>query len=358
MAGNFWQSSHYLEWLLDRQDVLKHRASDLKKLGSEEEYQKILIFFIDVIQAFGKSIEVRQQVIATASVYFRRFYSRTSLKSIDPWLMAPSCLFLSSKVEEYGVIQPKSLIAACCKVVNSQYSKYFKDYVYPYRTHDVFECEFILMEAMDCSLVVFHPYRPLLNFCNDLKPHLLDLAEEHLQRAWAFANDTLRTDLCLHYPPYLIALGCVQLALISLSKNPPTTSGNASDHHSLYFSNQPSSNPLAIAEQWFSELNVDPEKVLEVVRYILAHYDLLERMDIENEIPMLIIQKMPRPVIQQPANQQQQAQGQPGGAGGSGPAGGPRMVSQQQQPPPMGPSHHHQMPPPPHPPQNPVGPPM
>ncbi|VDL40032.1 unnamed protein product [Hymenolepis diminuta] len=347
-----------IEWLLDRQDVLKHRASDLKKLGSEEEYQKILIFFIDVIQAFGKSIEVRQQVIATASVYFRRFYSRTSLKSIDPWLMAPSCLFLSSKVEEYGVIQPKSLIAACCKVVNSQYSKYFKDYVYPYRTHDVFECEFILMEAMDCSLVVFHPYRPLLNFCNDLKPHLLDLAEEHLQRAWAFANDTLRTDLCLHYPPYLIALGCVQLALISLSKNPPTTSGNASDHHSLYFSNQPSSNPLAIAEQWFSELNVDPEKVLEVVRYILAHYDLLERMDIENEIPMLIIQKMPRPVIQQPANQQQQAQGQPGGAGGSGPAGGPRMVSQQQQPPPMGPSHHHQMPPPPHPPQNPVGPPM
>lgn len=69
-------------------------------------------------------------------------------------------------------------------VVSSQYSKYFKDYVYPYRTHDVFECEFILMEAMDCSLVVFHPYRPLLNFCNDLKPHLLDLAEEHLQRAW------------------------------------------------------------------------------------------------------------------------------------------------------------------------------
>lgn len=66
-----------LEWLLDRQDVLKHRASDLKKLGSEEEYQKILIFFVDVIQAFGKSIEVRQQVIATASVYFRRFYSRS-----------------------------------------------------------------------------------------------------------------------------------------------------------------------------------------------------------------------------------------------------------------------------------------
>lgn len=33
-------------------------------------------------------------------------------------------------------------------LVNNQYSKYFKEYAYPYRTHDVFECEFILMEAM------------------------------------------------------------------------------------------------------------------------------------------------------------------------------------------------------------------
>ncbi|BHF67680.1 hypothetical protein SprV_0301070800 [Sparganum proliferum] len=66
-----------LEWLLDRQDVLRHRAGDLKILGSEEEYQKVMIFFCGVIQAFGKAVEVRQQVIATAIVYFRRFYSRS-----------------------------------------------------------------------------------------------------------------------------------------------------------------------------------------------------------------------------------------------------------------------------------------
>ncbi|KAL5962902.1 Cyclin-C [Taenia solium] len=272
-----------MEWLLDRQDVLKYRAADLRKLGSEEEYQKIMVFFVDVIQALGRSVEVRQQVIATASVYFRRFYGRTSLKSIDPWLMAPSCLFLASKVEEYGVIQPKSLIAACCKVVNNQYSKYFKEYKYPYRTHDVFECEFILMEAMDCSLIVFHPYRPLLQFCDDLRPQLLDTADELLSRAWGIANDSLRTDLCLHYPPYLIALGksnfncnritmavrhfphsflgCVQMALVSLARNPPASSGSTHDHHSLYFSTQSSINPLVIAEQWFSELNIDAEKV-------------------------------------------------------------------------------------------------
>ncbi|KAH9281295.1 Conserved oligomeric Golgi complex subunit 3 [Echinococcus granulosus] len=345
-----------LEWLLDRQDVLKYRAPDLKKLGSEEEYQKIMIFFIDVIQAFGKSVEVRQQVIATASVYFRRFFGRTSLKSIDPWLMAPSCLFLASKVEEYGVIQPKSLIAACCKVVNNQYSKYFKEYTYPYRTHDVFECEFILMEAMDCSLIVFHPYRPLLQFCDDLRPQLLDMADELLSRAWSIANDSLRTDLCLHYPPYLIALGCVQMALVSLARNPPASSGNIHDHHSLYFSTQSSINPLVIAEQWFSELNIDAEKVLEVVRHLLALYDLLDRIDMENEMPVLLMQKMPHPVVQQPP--QQQAQGQQGASRAiDGGNGGGAATSHHKR---MGqamPTHH--MPPPPHPPPNAAGgPPM
>ncbi|VDK42685.1 unnamed protein product [Taenia asiatica] len=347
-----------LEWLLDRQDVLKYRAADLKKLGSEEEYQKIMVFFVDVIQAFGRSVEVRQQVIATASVYFRRFYGRTSLKSIDPWLMAPSCLFLASKVEEYGVIQPKSLIAACCKVVNNQYSRYFKEYKYPYRTHDVFECEFILMEAMDCSLIVFHPYRPLLQFCDDLRPQLLDTADELLSRAWGIANDSLRTDLCLHYPPYLIALGCVQMALVSLARNPPASSGNTHDHHSLYFSTQSSINPLVIAEQWFSELNIDAEKVLEVVRHLLALYDLLDHIDMENDMPALLMQKMPRPVIQQPPQQQAQAQGQPGvsrlidGGNGSGAATSHHKRMGQ----PM-PTHH--MAPPPHPPPTAAGgPPM
>uniref|UniRef100_A0A5K3F467 Cyclin-C n=1 Tax=Mesocestoides corti TaxID=53468 RepID=A0A5K3F467_MESCO len=288
MAGNFWQCSHYLEWLLDRQDVLRYRASDLKILGSEEEYQKIMIFFADVIQAFGKSLEVRQQVIATATVYFRRFYGRTSLKSIDPWLMAPSCLFLASKVEEFGVLQPKSLIASCCKVVNNQYSKYFKDYSYPYRTHDIFECEFILMEAMDCSLIVFHPYRPLLQFCEDLRPQLLNMADELLERSWGFVNDSLRTDLCLHYPPYLIALGCIQLALISLSRNPPAnSSGSSNDHHSFYFSSQQSNiNPLVIAEQWFGELNVDPEKVMTHLSLLfLVFASIVSRASTKADLP-------------------------------------------------------------------------
>ena len=50
MAGNFWESSHYQQWLLERHDLMKHRQADLKVI-SEEEYQKVMIFFANFIQA-------------------------------------------------------------------------------------------------------------------------------------------------------------------------------------------------------------------------------------------------------------------------------------------------------------------
>ena len=44
MAGNFWESSHCNQWILDRHEILRYRADDFK-IFTEEEYQKIQIFF-------------------------------------------------------------------------------------------------------------------------------------------------------------------------------------------------------------------------------------------------------------------------------------------------------------------------
>lgn len=102
MSGNFWKSSHYQQWLLDPQDIMLHRIKDLQAFNlKEDEYYKLMIFFSNFIQALGESLRLRQQVIATATVYLRRFYSKYSLKCIDPFLLAPTCLFLATKVEVF-----------------------------------------------------------------------------------------------------------------------------------------------------------------------------------------------------------------------------------------------------------------
>lgn len=113
MAGNFWQSSHYQQWLLTKDDLIRDRRYDLQFL-TPEEYQKLNIFFANLIQVLGEQLKLRQQVIATATVYFKRFYVRNSFRSIDPLLMAPTCIFLASKVEEFGVISNSRLISTVC----------------------------------------------------------------------------------------------------------------------------------------------------------------------------------------------------------------------------------------------------
>nr|AAW25737.1 SJCHGC00487 protein [Schistosoma japonicum] len=302
MARSFWRSSHYLEWLLDRQDVMIHRANDLKILGSEEEYQKVMLFFTDVIQAFGKSVEVRQQVIATALVYFKRFYSRNSFKTIDPWLMAPSCLFLASKVEEFGVVSQKNLMASCRNVVHSHYLIYFPDgYGYPYRAQDVLECEFILLEAMDCSLIVFHPYRPLvqllwMNSAHRLRPQMHEYADVLLERAWWLVM------IVFEQMYACIILLIIPVVIIIFNEFSLPISSNKHG----YFAHQPQStvNPSLVADRWFSELNVDMEKVLEVSRHLLCLYDLWRRFDELAEMPNILLKKLPRPVIQPPHTSQ------------------------------------------------------
>uniref|UniRef100_A0A8C1QJ85 Cyclin-C n=1 Tax=Cyprinus carpio TaxID=7962 RepID=A0A8C1QJ85_CYPCA len=181
MAGNFWQSSHYLQWVLDKQDLMKERQKDLKFL-TEEEYWK----------RNSAALYFMQQVIATATVYFKRFYARYSLKSIDPVLMAPTCVFLASKVEEFGVVSNTRLISAATSVA-----------------HNMLRFSLCLMVCIDdsslgssdCCLIVYHPYRPLLQYVQDMGQE-----DMLLPLAWRIVNDTYRTDLCLLYPPFMIAL--------------------------------------------------------------------------------------------------------------------------------------------------------
>lgn len=279
MAGNFWQSSHYQQWILDPDDLMRERHEDLAVL-SQDEYQKIIIFFANFIQSLGEQLKVRQQVIATATIYFKRFYARNSLRSIDPLLMAPTCLFLASKVEESGMISNTRLISTCQQVVKTKFA-YAYTQEFPYRICHVLECEFFLLEAMDCCLILFHPYRSLLQYVQDISGD-----ESLLQLAWRIINDSLRTDVSLLYPPYMISLAALHMACVIQQKD---------------------------AKQWFAELAVDLEKVIEISRHVLSLYELWKNYDEKKEIAVLL-NKMPKPKMSpsRPPSQGPSGSGQDG----------------------------------------------
>jgi cyclin C len=74
-------------------------------------------------------------------------------KSIDPVLMASTCVFLASKVEEIGVVSDTRLISATTSVLKTRFSYVFPK-EFPYRMSHVLECELCLRELMDCYLMV------------------------------------------------------------------------------------------------------------------------------------------------------------------------------------------------------------
>ena len=61
MAGNFWQSSHCAQWVLDKVDLARERKGDLEVL-TDDEYCKIMIFYSSFIQVLGEQLKLRQQV--------------------------------------------------------------------------------------------------------------------------------------------------------------------------------------------------------------------------------------------------------------------------------------------------------
>lgn len=86
-------------------------------------------------------------------------------------------------------------------LVKNKYSHAYTQ-EFPYRIQNVLECEFYLLEMMDCCLVLYQPYRPLVSYVQDL-----GYEDTVFPLGWRIVNDSLRTDVCLLYPPYLIALG-------------------------------------------------------------------------------------------------------------------------------------------------------
>ncbi|XP_037101416.1 cyclin-C isoform X2 [Syngnathus acus] len=207
MAGNFWQSSHY------------HSG-------------------------FGRTLETEATGYRHCYCLLQTFLCKIFPKKYRPSSHGSYLCFLSFQ----GGVKTRFSYA---------FPKEF-----PYRMNHILECEFYLLELMDCCLIVYHPYRPLLQYVQDMGQE-----DMLLPLAWRIVNDTYRTDLCLLYPPFMIALACLHVACVVQQKD---------------------------ARQWFAELSVDMDKILEIIRVILKLYDQWKNFDDRKEIAA-VLNKMPKP---------------------------------------------------------------
>ena len=134
------------------------KAADARDGGgaTHKELFDLKSFFVDYLGDLAQGVKLRQRAIATAAVYFRRFYLRQSLREYDPRKLAPACLYLAAKVEECAV-QAHDIAAQTRKVCEGERYRQEASPSWHLTVPELLDLELFLVQALEFCLVIFHP---------------------------------------------------------------------------------------------------------------------------------------------------------------------------------------------------------
>ncbi|KAK1939254.1 Cyclin-C [Phytophthora citrophthora] len=186
-----------------KNDLRKRNPLDRKHL-TDDEIDSIHLANIALLEEIGPRLRVRQIIIYTAIIFYRRFYQTQSFVNFDPHLVVGTVFFLASKVEESQL----SLTTVASVLHHYTTSGVDEDEsMYTFQDKDILECEFYVIEALQFDLILHHPFPSLLQFLDEFEIH-----EECLQLAWQLVQYSYRTDIILLYPPFMVAYAAAYIS--------------------------------------------------------------------------------------------------------------------------------------------------
>jgi cyclin C len=208
-------------------------------------------------------MSIRQQALATAQVYMRRYYTKVEMRRSNPYLVLATAFYLACKVEEC----PQHI-----RLVVGEARQFWPE-VLSSDTSQLGECEFSLISELNSHLIVHHPYRSL----TDLQSHL-SLTLDETSLAWNIINDHYLTDLPLLYPPYLIAVTAAFLAIVMKPTNANTTihatALQSAMQHSLGAGTAPVSARVQKVLNWIAESTISIEDMAECTQELISLYEI------------------------------------------------------------------------------------
>lgn len=152
------------------------------------------------------------------------------------------------------------------------------------------ECEFALIAEMNSQLIVHHPYRTLSDLQSDLA-----LTSDEVALAWSVINDHYLTDLPLLYPPHVIAVMAIIIAVVFKPSQSsfhgsagPSLAGAMRDGglNMLAALGDKSGNgpPPRIQKLigWLAESEVDIRGVVECTQELVSLYEIWEQYNEKN----------------------------------------------------------------------------
>lgn len=204
-------------WYWDRKD-LENSPSRQAGLIPENEarYRKEGAKFIHKL---GLELKLHHDTLATAAVFYHRFYQQHSfLKFRHRYVTATCCLFLAGKVEETPK-KCKDLVRLAKQLLPEQQFAQFGNgqNAEVLAREEVMAMERVLLQAIKFDFNVIHPYKYIIEYAevirNDLEDKIDEKQMENLvQQSWNFTNDSLQTVLCLQWEPEIVAISMIFLS--------------------------------------------------------------------------------------------------------------------------------------------------
>uniref|UniRef100_A0A183BVT2 CYCLIN domain-containing protein n=1 Tax=Globodera pallida TaxID=36090 RepID=A0A183BVT2_GLOPA len=189
-------------WLWNPEDL--ESTPSIKAAISMEEENSFRRDGVRVIKDIGKAMNLKSNpTLATASVFYHRFYMFHSFGEYPLHMTSLACIFLAGKVEETPK-KCKDLLA----VAREQYPAKFTAKVTP---EDLMLMERVLLQTIRFDLHVEHPYTFLVQYAKGFRLDK-DYMSKIVTTAWTFVNDSLGTTLCLMWEPEVIAIALLYMS--------------------------------------------------------------------------------------------------------------------------------------------------
>ncbi|GAB7361705.1 hypothetical protein MBLNU230_g1752t1 [Neophaeotheca triangularis] len=291
MAANYWNSSQSRYWTFTpeslagvRSDLAQRHTSVYAKYPLPDP-RLLNIYIQQQTIKLGKRINLRQQALATAQMYLRRFWTRVEFRKTNPYLLITTALYLASKMEE----TPQHI-----RLVLGEAQRQWPSEFSVSETSKIGECEFALIATLQSRLILHHPYRAL----GELQTSM-GISGEEASLAHNIINDSFNTDLPLLHPPHLIAVMAIFLAVVlrpaqpvglhahsanaySPSSNGPTMAGSAARDVMANFGFAAQGGGRAGAAKlnklvdWLAESEVDMDALVSATQEMVSLYEVWE----------------------------------------------------------------------------------
>jgi cyclin-C len=221
MAANYWTSTQRRFWHFSPSQLASIRSAlTAQNAAIVSQYpipdpRHILIFLKDQLLRLSRRLQSRQQCLATTLVYIHRYLLTHPLQTFNPYLLLTTAFYLASKTEE----SPHHI-----RFVFGEARQFWPEFV-PGHVSRIGEMEFSLISEMRSQLIIWHPYRTLIELKGAEKEGGLELSYDEVGMAWSIINDSYLTDLPLTCAPHTIAVMAIFLAVAFQPTNKGLTVG-------------------------------------------------------------------------------------------------------------------------------------